>query len=67
MLAELRSHYSVTKGRQAVKKVLGSYVACKKLGGKHYSVPQTAVMAEFRVCEVPPFSICEVKFAGLGM
>ena len=63
-LAELRSRYWVPKGRQAVKKVLRSCVACKKQGGTPYSAPQTAALSEFRVREVPAFSKCGVDFCG---
>ena len=55
-LAELRSKFWTTKGRQYVKKLVNACVTCKKLQGKHFDAPPTAPLPEFRVSEAPPFS-----------
>ena len=39
------------KGRQAVKKVVGRCVICKKLEGKCYSTPPAPLLSSFRVSE----------------
>ena len=63
-LAELRSRYWVTKGRQFVTKVIRKYFICRKLEGKPYSLPKIAPLPELRVKEAPPFSRIGVDFAG---
>jgi hypothetical protein len=63
-LSRLRTKYWVVKGRQAVKRVLGKCVTCKKLEGKPYSVAWTADLPEFRVREAAPFSKVGIDFAG---
>jgi len=40
-LAELRSEYWVSKGRQLVKKMLHQCVICKKLEGMPYKAPKS--------------------------
>ena len=43
---------------------MGECVTCRKLTGKPYSAPTTAVLPDFRVREAPPFSRVGVDFAG---
>ena len=63
-LAELRSIYWVTQGRQYVKKLIKNCFICKKLEGKSYNAPPIAPLPDFRVNEAPPFSKVGVDFAG---
>ena len=63
-LAELRSRFWVTKGRQVVKKVINGCFLCRKLEGKPYSSPPEAPLPDFRVTQAPPFSNVGVDFAG---
>ena len=63
-LAELRSRFWVPKGRQVVKRVIGSCLVCKKHNGKAYGTPAQADLPEFRVQQSPPFSKVGVDFAG---
>ena len=63
-LAELRSRFWVPRGRQLVKRILGECVTCRKLIGKPFSAPPTAVLPGFRVKEAPPFSRVGIDFAG---
>ena len=63
-LAELRSRFWVTKGRQFVKKLLSACFVCKKLEGKPFESPPEAALPYFRVTEAPPFSCVGVDFAG---
>ncbi len=63
-LAELRSRYWVTQGRQYVKRVINNCFICRKLEGKPYNAPAVAPLPEFRVTEAPPFSRVGVDFAG---
>ncbi len=63
-LAELRSRYWVTQGRQYVKRLLNTCFICRKLEGKSYNAPNVAPLPDFRVNEAPPFSKIGVDFAG---
>ena len=63
-LAELRSKFWVTRGRQCVKRVIKSCLICKKLEGRAYGSPFTVVLPDLRVTESPPFSKVGVDFAG---
>ena len=63
-LAELRSRFWISKGRQHVKKILKKCIVCKKLESKPFSDPSTAPLPKFRVSEAPPFSSVGVDFAG---
>ena len=61
-LAELRSKFWVTRGRQCVKRVIKSCLICKKLEGRAYGSPFTVVLPDLRVTESPPFSKVGVVF-----
>ena len=63
-LAELRSKFWVTKGRQTVKRVIKTCRTCIRVQGKAYSIPPTCALPEFRVETVPPFTNVGVDFAG---
>ena len=63
-LAELRSRFWVSKGRQYVKEILRKCFVCRRVEGKPFCEPPTAPLPEYRVSEVPPFSNVGVDFAG---
>ena len=63
-LAELRSRFWITSGRQFVKKILKPCFRCRYLDGKSFNAPATAALPDFRVSEAPPFSTTGVDFAG---
>ena len=63
-LAELRSRFWISKGRQHVKKILNKCFVCRKLEGRPFNEPPTAPLPEYRVSEAPPFSNVGVDFAG---
>jgi len=63
-LAELRSRFWVSKGRQFVKKVLKRCFGCRKLEAKPFHSPPTAAMPEYRVRQATPFSNVGIDFAG---
>eukprot|EP00794_Sanderia_malayensis_P006427 gene6426-biopygen4756 len=61
-LAELRSRYWITQGRQYVKRLLKKCFTCKKVDGKPFN-NTVAQLPDFRVNEAPPFSKVGVDFA----
>ena len=63
-LAELRSRFWVTKGRQVVKKVIRKCVMCKRIQGQSYEAPKASQLPEFRVKEKHAFSSVGIDFAG---
>ena len=63
-LAELRSRFWVSKGRQFVKKVLKRCFVCRKHEGKPFPSPPTAALPEYRVTQAAPFSNVGIDFAG---
>ena len=63
-LAELRSRFWVSKGRQFVKKVLKRCFVCRKHEAKPFHSPPTAALPEYRVTQAAPFSNVGTDFAG---
>eukprot|EP00794_Sanderia_malayensis_P018426 gene18426-biopygen12365 len=63
-LAEIRSRFWITRGRQYVKKIIRPCFRCKLMEGKAFNNPATAALPGFRVREAPPFSSTGVDFAG---
>ena len=63
-LTELRANYSVTRGRQTVKRLLSKCNVCKKIQGKAYSTPPEPPLPYFRVSEDLTFSKTAGDFAG---
>ena len=63
-LAELRSRFWITKGRQYVKRVINSCLVCRRFKGKCYNAPPAPPLPRYRVTEAPPFSRIGVDFAG---
>ena len=48
---EVRTEYSITKGRQTVKKELHKCAECRRFLGQHYPMPSSPDLPEFRVQE----------------
>ena len=63
-LAELRSRFWITRGRQFVKKIIKPCYYCRLQDGKPFNAPATSALPEFRVTEAPPFSTTGMDFAG---
>ena len=63
-LAEVRSRFWITRGRQYVKKVLTDCFVCKRLEGTAFPVPAYAPLPEFRVTQSLPFANIGIDFAG---
>ena len=63
-LAELRSRFWISKGRQFVKKILKRCFICRKLEAKPFQSPPTAAMPDYRVTQAAPFSNVGIDFAG---
>ena len=63
-LAELRTRYWISKGRQFVKKMLKKCFICRKMEGRPFHSPPPAAMPEYRVTQAAPFSNVGIDFAG---
>ena len=63
-LAELRSRFWVSKGRQHGKTILRKCFTCRRHEGRPFCEPPTAPLPEYGVSEVPPFGNVGVDFAG---
>ena len=62
-LSDLRSRFWSVHGRQQIRRVLLKCVKCKRLGGRHYSVPSTTRLPEFCLEENFAFRNVSVGFA----
>ena len=63
-LTTLREGFWISKGRQAVKRVLKRCVTCRKLEGLPYSSYNSPDLPSFRVSDDPPFTHTGLDFAG---
>ena len=63
-LAELRSRFWLTKGRQVIRKQIYNYVVCRRHEGRSYKVQTSSDMPDFRFKEGTPFASTGVDFAG---
>ena len=63
-LNELRSRFSITRGRQFVKKILHKCVVCRKVLGPSYKLPAPPHLPSFRVCGGPAFDNVGTDYAG---
>ena len=63
-LRAMRERFWIIRGRQTVKKVLKRCVRCRKVEGKHFSLPQQPDLPEERVSDDPPFTHTGIDFAG---
>ena len=63
-LTQLRSQYWITRGQQAVKKIIGACVTCKRLKGILYRSPPTAPLPDLRVNEERPLKYTGIDYCG---
>lgn len=63
-LAQFRSKYWISKGRQEVKRLLNRCLICKRWKCKSYAKPQQAALPAFRAKRAAPFENSGVDFAG---
>ena len=63
-LTQVGSQYWITKGQQAVKKIIGAHITCKRLEGVSYRSPPTAPLPDFRVNEERPFKYTGIDYCG---
>ena len=61
---QVRSPYWITRGRQAVNKIIGICVTCKRLEGTPYQSSPTAPLPDFRVNEGRPFKYTDIDYWG---
>ena len=60
----IREVYWIPRGREAVKRVIGVCVTCRKHEGKPYVTPKFAQLPSCRVSDDPPFAHTGMDFAG---
>ena len=63
-LTAMRERFWIIRGRQTVKKIVRRCVRCRKVEGKHFSLPQQPDLPEERVSDDPPFTHIGIDFAG---
>ena len=63
-LTTMRERFWIIRGRQTVKNIVRRCVRCRKVEGKHFSLPQQPSLPEERVSDDPPFTHTGVDFAG---
>ena len=63
-LNEVRSRYSLVKGRAFVKKIVNQCIICRKFEGSPFHGPIPPPLPTFRLREDPPFTYTGVDFAG---
>ena len=63
-LTAMRERFWIIRRRQTVKKIVRRCVRCRKVEGKHLSLPQQPDLPEEHVSVDPPFTHTGVDFAG---
>ena len=63
-LAEIRSRFWTTNGRQYVKKVLRDCFVCRKLEGNAFPAPANIQLPHYRIAQSLPFASIGSDFAG---
>ncbi|XP_077553403.1 uncharacterized protein LOC144168258 [Haemaphysalis longicornis] len=63
VLTQLREAYWIIRARQAVKKVLGRCITCRRMHSRRATEP-TAPLPRDRVSEAAPFEVTGIDFAG---
>ena len=63
-LTRVRSQHWITKGWQAVEKIIEVCVTCKRLEGISNQSPQTVPLSDFRVNEERPFKYTGIDYCG---
>ena len=60
----MRDQFWIMRGRQTVKKSMKRCVRCRKVEGKHVSLPQQPYLPDERVLDDPPFMHTGIDFTG---
>ena len=60
----MRERFWIIRGLQTVKKIVRRCIRCRKVEGKHFSLPQQPDQPEQRVSDDPPFTHTGIDFAG---
>ncbi|XP_044171536.1 uncharacterized protein LOC122955864 [Acropora millepora] len=63
-LTAMRERFWIIQGRQTVKKSVIRCVRCRRVEGKHFSLPQQPDLPDERVSDNPPFTHTGIVFAG---
>ena len=61
---QLRSRFSITKGRQVVKKIVSKCTPCRKLEGKSCGIPAAPALLDFCLSNDFAFTRVGVDYAG---
>ena len=61
---QVRSQYWITAGGQAVKKIIGACITCKRLEGISYRSPPTVPLPDFRVHQERPLKYTGIDCCG---
>ena len=64
VLAHLREHYWMPRGRQRIKSILRKCFTCLKVQGKPFKAPMMPDLPEDRVNQTKPFEITGVDYTG---
>ena len=59
-LSELRTRYWIVQGRSFIRQILHNCFVCKRMEGRHYSIPPSPPLPEFRAQQAQPFLLCGV-------
>ena len=63
-LTTMREQFWIIRGQQTIKKSVRRCVRCRKVEGKHFSLPQQPDLPDERVSDDPPFTHTGIDFAG---
>ena len=63
-LSQLRRQYWIPHGRQAVKKVLGRCLTCRRYNGPAFRMPRMSDLPPERVTRSPPFTYTGIDYFG---
>ena len=63
-LTVMRERFWIIRRRQTIKKIVRRCVRCRKVEGKHLSLPQQPDLPKEHVSDDPPFTHTGVDFAG---
>ena len=64
ILTQVRSQYWIRRGQQAVKKIIGACITCKRLERISYLSPPIAPLPDFTVNEERPFIYAGIDYCG---
>lgn len=63
----IRQTFWIPKARQHIKSLLQSCITCKRHSGRPYTVLVPSPLPEMRMCDVVPFTVTGIDFAGALM